>query len=75
MTIIIFPFVKTFICYCNTSTREIYRNVPAEILIKNAITKSPLPIRKLPVSKPKMLTNPWMKIMIVVVLRLNPYFL
>lgn len=52
-----------------------YKKVPAEILIKNAIIKFPWPIKDAPVINPKTFIHPWTITIIVQVLFEYPYFL
>lgn len=53
-------FLLFIVCTCsnNTSAKDMYKNVPADILMKKAIIKFPWPIKDVPVMRPNTLINP-----------------
>lgn len=70
---IFFLFI-VWTCSRSTSPNEMYKNVPAEMLMKNAIIKFPWPINMLPEINPSTLTQPCNMIIIVVVFLEYPSF-
>lgn len=56
--VIIFFLLIVLTCSNSTSASDMYKKVPAEMLIKKAITKCPWLIKEVPVTNPRTLISP-----------------